>query len=81
MLAIANTIGCLMNLTLCKLNKEYVIEEVSLKDEETVSFLFSLGCYKGQPITVISKKKSGLIVAIKEARYLIDNELAEYIIV
>ena len=70
-----------MNLTLCKLNKEYFINKILVKDEETVSFLFSLGCYEGQPITVISKKKSGLIVAIKEARYLIDNDLAALILV
>ena len=50
-------------------------------DEEMVSFLFSLGCYSGESITVISKRKSGLIVAIKDARYNIDTELAKSIIV
>ena len=45
------------------------------------SFLFNLGCYSGEPITVISKRKSGLIVAVKDARYNLDNELASAIII
>ena len=48
-------------------------------DDELVSFLFSLGCYSGEPITVISKRKSGCIVAIKDARYNVDRKLANAI--
>ena len=48
-------------------------------DEELISFLFSLGCYNGEPITVISRRKSGCTVSIKDARYNIDNHLAEAI--
>ena len=48
-------------------------------DEELDSFLFSLGCYSGEPITVIAQKKGGCVVSIKDARYNIDNELAQAI--
>ena len=59
--------------------KEYVILEMKTEDEELNSFLFSLGCYSGEIITVISRLKSGLIVLIKDSRYNIDNRLAEAI--
>lgn len=61
--------------------KEYIIESVETDDEELDSFLFSLGCYSGEPITVVSRRRSGLVVAIKDARYNIDTQLAEVIIV
>ena len=85
MLAIANNnksiLGHIMNLMQAEIEKEYIVKEISTFDEELNSFLFSLGCYSGQPITVITKRKSGLVVAIKDARYNIDNELASAIIV
>ena len=68
-----------MNLLNVEIAKEYVIKEVVTDDEELDAFLFSLGCYSGEPITVISRKKSGCTVSIKDARYNIDNELAEAI--
>lgn len=57
---------------------EYVIREIETEDgdEELVSFLFSLGCYSGEAITVVSHKKGGLVVSIKNARYNIDPQLA-----
>ncbi|MBR5478700.1 MAG: ferrous iron transport protein A [Clostridia bacterium] len=61
--------------------KTYIIQTVDTEDAELNAFLFSLGCYSGEPITVISRKKSGLIVSIKDGRYSIDNPLAEAIIV
>ncbi len=61
--------------------KEYIIKAIETDDNEMKSFLFTLGCYSGEPITVISKRKSGLIVAIKDARYNLDNELASAIII
>lgn len=61
--------------------KEYIIESVETDDEELDAFLFSLGCYSGEPITVVSRRRSGLVVAIKDARYNIDTQLAEVIIV
>lgn len=65
-----------MNLTTAEVGKEYIIKKINTCDEELDSFLFSLGCYSGEPITVISHIKGGCIVAIKDSRYNIDNELA-----
>ena len=61
--------------------KEYIIKAIETDDNEMKSFLFTLGCYSGEPITVISKRKSGLIVTVKDARYNLDNELASAIII
>jgi len=60
---------------------EYIIKSIETDDEELNSFLFSLGCYSGEPITVIAFRKGGCTVSIKDARYNIDNQLAEAIIV
>lgn len=68
-----------MNLKEAKIGEEYIIKEIHTDDEELLSFLFSLGCYDGEPITLISRKKSGCIVSIKDARYNIDCELAHAI--
>lgn len=59
----------------------YIIQKVDTKDEELNSFLFSLGCYSGENITVIAHRKSGCTVSIKDGRYSIDNALAEAIII
>ncbi len=61
--------------------KEYVISSIETDDEELNAFLFSLGCYSGESITVIRRLKGGLIGAIKDGRYNIDNQLAEAIII
>ena len=68
-----------MNLSLAEIGKEYIIKSIKTDDEELDAFLFSLGCYSGEPITVISHLKGGCVVAIKDARYNIDNELASAI--
>ena len=60
---------------------EYIVKELHTDDEELESFLFTLGCYSGEPITVVSRKKSNCVVSIKDGRYNIDNQLAEAIIV
>ena len=65
-----------MNLTKAEEGKEYIIQRIDTDDEELNSFLFSLGCYSGEPITVIAHKKGGCVVSIKDARYNIDNDLA-----
>lgn len=70
-----------MNLLNAELEKEYIIKDVSTDDEELNSFLFSLGCYSGEPITVISHRKGSCVVSIKDARYSLDNELAEVILI
>ena len=59
--------------------KEYIISSIETNDEELDSFLFSLGCYSGEPITVIAHLKGGCVVSIKDGRYNIDNELARAI--
>ena len=70
-----------MNLTEAIEGKEYIIVDVRTDDEELDAFLFSLGCYSGEPITVISHLKGGCVVSIKDGRYNIDNQLAQAIIV
>lgn len=59
--------------------KEYMISKVNTDDEELNAFLFSLGCYSGEPITVVSKKRGGLVVSIKDGRYNIDDLLSNTI--
>ena len=68
-----------MNLKNAQEGIEYIIKAIETDDDELDSFLFSLGCYAGEPITVISRKKGGCIVSIKDSRYSIDNQLAEAI--
>ena len=60
---------------------EYIIKQIETDDEELDAFLFSLGCYSGEPITVIARRKGGCTVSIKDGRYNIDNELAKAILV
>lgn len=59
--------------------KEYIIRHIETDDEELDAFLFSLGCYSGEPITVVTRRRSGCVVSIKDARYSIDNQLAQAI--
>ncbi len=68
-----------MSLNEAILGKEYLIENVKTLDDELDSFLFSLGCYSGEYITVVSRRKKTCVVSIKDARYSIDNQLAEAI--
>ena len=68
-----------MNLTNAQEGKEYIVKNIVTDDEELDAFLFSLGCYSGEPITVISNVKGGCIVSIKDGRYNIDKQLAEAI--
>lgn len=70
-----------MNLRDAEAGKEYIVKEIQTDDEELDAFLFSLGCYSGEPITVISHLKGGCVVSIKDGRYNIDNQLAEAIII
>lgn len=70
-----------MNLREAEEGKEYIVRQISTNDEELNAFLFSLGCYSGEPITVIKHRKSGCVVSIKDGRYNIDSELAEAIVI
>ena len=70
-----------MNLMTAEEGKEYIIRDIVTDDEEMESFLFSLGCYSGEPITVVFRRKRSCVVSIKDARYNIDYQLAEAIVV
>lgn len=70
-----------MNLTSAQEGKEYIVQRIETDDEELNAFLFSLGCYSGEPITVIAHRRGGCVVSIKDGRYNIDSQLAEAIIV
>lgn len=65
-----------MNLLDVEEGKEYIVKEILADDEELTAFLFSLGCYSGEPITVVSRLKGGCVVSIKDGRYNIDTDLA-----
>ena len=70
-----------MNLTTALEGKEYIVQRIETDDEELDAFLFSLGCYSGEAITVVSHLKGGCIVSIKDGRYTIDSQLAQAIII
>lgn len=68
-----------MTLNDVELEKEYIVKGIETEDEEMKAFLFSLGCYSGEPVTVVTRKKRNLVVSIKDARYNIDIDLAKAI--
>ena len=70
-----------MNLKDAAIGETYIIEDIQTDDEELKSFLFRLGCYSGEPITVGSRLKSGCVVSIKDGRYNIDDGIAESILI
>lgn len=70
-----------MNLNDAELGREYVIRQIETDDEDLNAFLFSLGCYSGEPITVVSRRKGSCVVSVKDGRYSIDDQLAEAIAV
>ena len=70
-----------MNLTKAEEGKEYIIQRIDTDDEELDSFLFSLGCYSGEPITVVARRRGSCTVSVKDGRYSIDDQLAEAIVV
>ena len=73
--------GGVMTLAQAVEGKEYIVQRIETDDEELNSFLFSLGCYSGEPITVVSRKRRNCTVSIKDGRYNIDDQLAEAIII
>lgn len=70
-----------MNLTQAQEGKEYIIRQIETDDEELNAFLFSLGCYSGEPVTVIARRKDSCVVSIKDGRYNIDLQLASAILI
>ena len=69
----------MMNLLEAKEGMEYIVKGITTEDEELDEFLFSLGCYSGEPSTVVSHRKNGCVVSIKDARYNMDTDLAQAI--
>ena len=65
-----------MNLLEADVGKTYTVKEINTEDDEMTAFLFRLGCYSGEPVTLISKKRKGCVVAIKDGRYSFDKLLA-----
>ena len=70
-----------MDLTKVPEGQEFIIQRIETDDEDLNSFLFSLGCYSGEPITVVSRRRGSCTIAVKDGRYSIDPQLAEAIIV
>ncbi len=70
-----------MDLTTAEVGKEYIIQAIRTEDEELNAFLFSLGCYSGEPITVVARRKTAITVSIKDGRYTIDHQLAAAILI
>ena len=68
-----------MTLADANIGEEYIVKDIITEDDDLEAFLFSLGCYSGEPITVISHIKGGCVVSIKDARYNIDTDLARAI--
>lgn len=68
-----------MTLIHAELGKEYIIRAIETDDEELEAFLFSLGCYSGEPITVVSRHRGNCVISIKDGRYSIDTQLADAI--
>ena len=69
----------IMDLTEVREGEEYIVKDIITEDEELNAFLFSLGCYSGEPITVIAHRRGGCGVTIKDGRYNIDTDLAQAI--
>lgn len=70
-----------MNLTKAEEGKEYIIQRIDTEDEELDAFLFSLGCFSGEPITVVSRRRGSCTVSVKDGRYSIDDQLAAAIVI
>lgn len=70
-----------MNLMNAQIGHEYIIRAIETDDAELDAFLFTLGCYADEPITVVSKRTNGCVIAVKDSRYHIDRRLARSILI
>lgn len=70
-----------MTLAKAQVGVEYIVRAVETDDEELEAFLFSLGCYAGEPVTVVSRRRGNCVISVKDGRYSIDNQLAEAILI
>lgn len=73
--------GEVNDLTQASHNKEYVIKKINTVKDDLRDFLFTLGCFEGERITVLSVLSENYVIVVKDARYSIDRELAEAIII
>lgn len=73
--------GSVTNLSEAEINQEYIIKQVKTDDEDMTNFLFTLGCFKGESVTLISKLAENYVITVKDARYSICTDLAEAIII
>lgn len=73
--------GPVTNLTQARINTQYTIKDIKTNDKELKNFLFTLGCYEGESVTVISVLAENYVITVKDARYSIDNDLAQAIII
>ena len=70
-----------MNLKNAQIGQDYIIRQIDTDDDELNAFLFSLGCYSGEPITVVSRRRGSGVISVKDGRYSIDEQLAEAILI
>ena len=70
-----------MTLAKAQVGVEYIVRVVETDDEELEAFLFSLGCYAGEPVTVVSRRRGNCVISVKDGRYSIDNQLADAILI
>ena len=70
-----------MTLKTAETGREYIIQRIETDDEDLDAFLFSLGCYSGEPVTVVSRRRKSCVLSIKDGRYNIDDQLAGAIFV
>jgi len=68
------------NISHASTNATYQIKEIRTNDQELKDFLLTLGCYQGETTTVVSILSESYVILIKDARYNIDQKLAEVIL-
>ena len=70
-----------LDLTNADLNTPYTIKRINAREEGMKEFLFALGCYEGEKVTVISVLAQNIVIHVKDARYSIDEDLARAILI
>jgi len=69
-----------MLLSKAKIGQTFNIKQVEGK-EKVKKFLFTLGCFEGEEITLISKLAGNYVVNIKDSRYALDENMAKSIVI
>lgn len=63
------------------IGQTYTVTGIDAEDEELISFLFTLGCYSGEEISLVSSISGSFVVSIRDGRYNIDTKLAQAILI